>query len=123
MISIKRFLFGLTRSSLLGLIIGWVFSYMSFVIPVDRLRETNTLIAFHHPKPGYPVHILLVPKRKLGGLLDLGTADSDFLVDLFQTVQSLVTELNLEPRGYRLISNGGCYQDVPHLHFHLIAGE
>ncbi|MEZ4510613.1 MAG: hypothetical protein R3C62_01950 [Chloroflexota bacterium] len=39
---------------------------MSFLIPVQRLRETATLLAFHHPKPSYPLHILLVPKRPLG---------------------------------------------------------
>jgi diadenosine tetraphosphate (Ap4A) HIT family hydrolase len=51
----------------------------------------------------------------------LAAADTDFLLDLIQTVQSLVKELNLEASGYRLIANGGAYQDVPHLHFHLIS--
>ena len=93
------------------------------MIPVQRLRETETLIAFHHPRPNYPVHILLVPKRSLDSLMALQTSDADFLTDLFQTVQSLVREFNLETRGYRLINNGGAYQDVPHLHFHLITDE
>lgn len=94
---------------------------MSFTIPVNRLRETKTLIAFYHPKANYPTHILIVPKRNIGNLSELSAADSDFMVDLFQTVQSLIAELNLDSRGYRLITNGGKYQDVPHLHFHLIA--
>ena len=93
---------------------------MSFLLPVERLRETRTLIAFHHPRPGYSVHILLVPKRRLGSLLDLSAADADFTADLFETVQSLVAEFELEKRGYRLIANGGPYQEVPYLHFHLI---
>lgn len=94
---------------------------MSFAIPVQRLRETKTLIAFHHPKPSYSLHILIVPKRSIAHLGALTAADSDFIVDLFQNVQSLVDELHLDSRGYRLITNGGKYQDVPHLHFHLIA--
>ena len=36
-------------------------------------------------------------------------------------MNSLVAELQLEKRGYRLIANGGAYQDVPHLHFHLVS--
>lgn len=95
---------------------------MSFALPVAKLRETDTLIAFYHPRPSYAVHILLVPKRKLAGLSDLTPADADFTADLFQVVNSLVAELQLEKRGYRLIANGGAYQDVPHLHFHLVSG-
>lgn len=94
---------------------------MSFAIPVRRLRETDTLIVFHHPTPGYPLHILLVPKKSIGGLGDLSAADAAFMVDLFATVRDLVAEFDLESRGYRLIANGGAYQDVPLLHFHLIS--
>src|SRR5713226_9600141 len=100
---------------------GWIFTHMSFAIPVHRLRETATLMAFHHPQPGYPVHILLVPKKAIANLAALAPADADFMVDLFATVQSLVAELGLETSGYRLIANGGPYQAVPQLHFHLIS--
>lgn len=94
---------------------------MSFAMPVRRLRETDTLIAFHHPQPSYPVHILLVPKKALGDLSELTPADSGFLVDLFQIVGQLVAEFDLESSGYRLIVNGGKYQNVPQLHFHLVS--
>lgn len=103
-------------------LVHWTFSYMSFVIPVKRLRQTKSLIAFHHPRPGHPIHILLVPTRNLRHLLDLTPADTDLMADLFQTVASLVQEFQLEERGYRLITNGGPYQEIPHLHFHLISG-
>jgi diadenosine tetraphosphate (Ap4A) HIT family hydrolase len=42
---------------------------------------------------------------------------------LFVTVCELNEDLNLEERGYRLIVNGGEYQEFPQLHFHLISGE
>jgi histidine triad (HIT) family protein len=118
---LSKILFRLARSSFGKFLIGWGFTYMSFAIPVNRLRETKTLIAFYHPKPSYMLHILIVPKRNIAQLGALTAADSDFMVDLFQNVQSLVDELDLEARGYRLIANGGKYQDVPHLHFHLVA--
>ncbi len=95
---------------------------MSFIIPVQRLRETKTLLAFHHPSPNYSVHILIIPKRALTKLTDLTPSDADFTIDLFTTVGSLVREFDLEQQGYRLICNGGRYQDVPHLHFHLVSG-
>lgn len=94
---------------------------MSFAIPVQRLKETDTLLAFHHPRPAYPVHVLIVPKRAYPSWLELPPDDALFLSDLVRVVQELVGELGLEGRGYRLVVNGGAYQDVPQLHFHLIS--
>ncbi len=99
------------------------FRYMNFAIPVNRLRETATLMAFEHPSPSYPVHILVVPKRAYASLMELPPDDGAFLRDLVETVQSLVRELGLAEGGYRLIANGGAYQDAPILHFHLVSGN
>jgi histidine triad (HIT) family protein len=103
------------------LFIQSAFTHMSELLPVERLRETETLIAFPHPQPSHPTHILLVPKRPYASLAALPVDDAAFLHDLLATVQDLVRELGLEDGGYRLIVNGGAYQDVPHLHFHLVA--
>lgn len=100
-------------------LIGWVFAHMSFAIPVKRLRETETLMAFHHPRPFYPFHVLLVPKKAVVSLKELDATDTAFLTDLYSTVQNLVNEFRLP--AYRLIVNGGEFQDFPQLHFHLIS--
>ncbi len=118
-----RFLFRLARTAVGRRLIGWVFEHGSSVIPVRRLHETGTLVAFYHPTPSHPVHVLLVPKKAVGSLTDLTPADALFLADLFDTVRRLVAELKLEEAGYRLIVNGGQYQDVPQLHFHLVSGK
>ncbi|MBV6397300.1 MAG: hypothetical protein HFACDABA_02910 [Anaerolineales bacterium] len=92
---------------------------MSFAIPVKRLRETGTLMAFYHPTPSYPFHVLIVPKKAIASLTELDPNDAAFLADLYSTVQHLVNEFKLP--AYRLIVNGGEFQEVPQLHFHLIA--
>ncbi len=99
----------------------WTWSCMNEHLPVHYLRQTETLLAFSHPRPVYPVHILLVPKRPISSMKELTSADAQFLVDVFACVQSLVEEFGLDEKGYRLIINGGPYQDVPQLHFHLIS--
>ncbi|UCF28282.1 MAG: HIT domain-containing protein [Chloroflexota bacterium] len=101
----------------------WGLINMNDWLPINKISETDSLICFHHPQPVYPVHILLVPKEKLYDLTQLKTEDSEFLQDLFATVQSLIADLDLEEKGYRLILNGGEYQDFPQLHFHLTSGE
>jgi histidine triad (HIT) family protein len=116
-------LLALARTHLAGRVLREMFAHMSFAIPVRRLRETPTLLAFYHPSPSYPVHILLVPRRSYASLLELSPEDSEFQRDLFAVVQDLVRELGLESRGYRLVANGGAFQDAPILHFHLIAEQ
>jgi histidine triad (HIT) family protein len=101
--------------------IGWIFANMSSAIPVKRLHETETLMAFHHPNPSYPFHVLLVPKKAILSLNDLDTRDTSFLTDLYSTVQNLIDEFQLP--AYRLIVNGGEFQDFPQLHFHLISDK
>jgi histidine triad (HIT) family protein len=99
---------------------GWIFAHMSFLIPVKRLRETDSLLAFHHPNPTHPFHVLLVPKKELRSFADLQPTDP-FMVDLVTCAQSIVTEYHLP--AYRLIVNGGEYQEFPHLHFHLVSDQ
>lgn len=96
-----------------------MFEHMSFALPVKRLRETETLLAFYHPKPAYKFHVLLVPKKAVASLKEFDSKDPTFLTDLYTTVQSLVDEFQLP--AYRLIVNGGAYQDFPQLHFHLVS--
>jgi histidine triad (HIT) family protein len=96
----------------------WMLNHLPFAIPVERLRETNSLMAFFHPRPDYPIHVIFVPKKAIRSLADLDPADP-FLADLVSAVQSLVVEYHLP--AYRLIVNGGEYQEFPHLHFHLIS--
>jgi len=100
---------------------SFIFTRMSFLVPTERLRETDTLLAFHHPRPAYPFHVVLVPRQAIPNLMALNPSNAKFLSERFETVQSLVTEFQLP--AYRLILNGGEYQDFPHLHFHLISEE
>jgi histidine triad (HIT) family protein len=118
---LANFTFKLARSHFGQRVIVLVFTKMDFLLPVQRLRDTPNLLAFHHPQPSYPLHILIVPKRSLAGLQDLSPEDQGLLFEIFQTVQSLVSEFNLEATGYRVVVNGGKVQDIPLLHFHLIS--
>ncbi len=97
----------------------WLLVHAPFLIPVKRLRETKALLAFAHPQPEYAFHVIIVPRKQVASFADLDPADP-FLPDLVTSVHSLVAENQLT--AYRLIVNGGEYQDIPHLHFHLISG-
>lgn len=120
---LRRTAGGQVGKRLIGRLFSWGVMYMSFAIPVKRLRETPSVLAFMHPQPAYPLHILLVPRRSIASFGALAPQDADVLQELVQTAQSLVQEYELEKYGYRLIINGGPNQDFPHLHVHLVSNS
>lgn len=107
---------------LMRIIFFWCLENMSELLPVNIISETRSLICFYHPQPAYPVHILLVTKKDIRDLSQLDPMEDEFLPDMFNTVRTLIEELDLEKKGYRLIVNGGEYQEFPQLHFHLVSG-
>lgn len=115
-----RFALLFSRSHFAGAFAGWGFAHTAALLPLDRLYETERVVAFRHPRPAHPVHILIVPKQAIPHLLALGEADIPILWDVLRAVQHLVRALRLEA-GYRLVANGGQYQDVRQLHFHLVS--
>jgi histidine triad (HIT) family protein len=118
---IASLLFGVARGPVGEWLAGWVFAYASRLLPIRRRYESRRVVAFDHPRPSYPVHILIVPKKAIRGFEELGKADLLILADTFAAAQLLIEDLELAERGYRLIVNGGAYQDVRQLHFHLIS--
>lgn len=124
---VGRYAFRALRSTLhlrpVRLAFTWWMVNMSDFLPVQKISETKALLCFYHPQPVYPIHILLVPKEDIRDLSQLAPKGGGFLTDLLETVGKLVEELNLQEKGYRLIVNGGPYQEFPHLHFHLVSGE
>lgn len=117
---VGRLLFKVARSRAGGVLVRWGFSHASAAIPVRRLAETERVLAFYHPKPSYPLHVLIVPKHSVPTLLALNDAHLPIMSDVIRVTQQLVRELRLHEGGYTLMVNGGAYQDVRQLHFHLV---
>jgi histidine triad (HIT) family protein len=119
---ILRIVRSIAHVPLLARLFIWMIDTFPSALPLSRLRETPTMLAFFHPDPSHGYHVLLVPRKPIPSLADLDpVADASFLADLFAAVQSLVDEYRLP--AYRLIVNGGGYQDFSCLHFHLVSGS
>lgn len=87
----------------------------------DKLIENDLVVAFYHPQPVHKVHILIIPKKKIESLMSITSADFPIVNEIIMISQKLVTQLNLGKSGFRLLVNGGAYQDVKQIHFHLIS--
>lgn len=118
---ILKVFYSISKTGFGSHLLRWMVLNMNDILPVNRVRETPALLAIFHPQPSYPFHILLIPKQAKKDISEINVQDQEFLVELFQVVYSIVQEFGLIDKGYRLIVNGGCYQDVELLHFHLIS--
>lgn len=99
--------------------------YCDFVfskkIKVNVIKETNNLLAFHHTKPSWTTHIVIVPKQHVTKLTEL--ENMDLVSEVFEVAKQIILELGLNGKNFKIVTNGGEFQDSKHLHFHLLSGE
>ncbi len=117
---VREWLMRLVRSRGAAPLVRLAFAHLPNRAP-GLLAQTDRVVAFRHPRPTHRVHILFVPRRPVPSLMPLGADDSSLLADVVAMAQTLIRENGLEATGYRLIVNGGPYQEVGQLHFHLVA--
>ena len=91
--------------------------------PVKKVLETENVLAFHHTRPFYPVHLVVIPKTHVGSLLTLGEKDNPLLLELFDVIRQVASRVVEEQGACRVITNLGEYQDSKHLHWHIAAGQ
>ena len=90
---------------------------------VEVVVETAEVLAFRHTRPFWPVHIVVVPKRHVPSLVDLGGADETLLHEVLAVVRRVASEVTREYGACRVLTNLGRYQDSKHLHFHVNSGD
>jgi histidine triad (HIT) family protein len=90
---------------------------------VEIVRETDNVLAYHHTRPFWPAHIVVIPKRHISSLLTLADSDGPLLLELLKVVREVAAEVLAEHGACRVLTNLGRYQDSKHLHWHVSAGE
>jgi histidine triad (HIT) family protein len=91
--------------------------------PVQKIFETDNVLAYHHTRPYYPVHIVAIPKRHIPSLITLEEGDNTLLIELMDIVKKVASQVVSEHGACRVITNLGKYQDSKHLHFHVVFGQ
>lgn len=89
------------------------------------VHADDEIVAFHDVAPQAPTHVLVIPRRHVATLLDLGPEGSHILGRMQMTAIQVARELGLDRRGFRLVVN--CLeeagQSVFHIHLHLLGGR
>lgn len=91
--------------------------------PIDVVLEDHDVLAFHHTRPFWPVHVVVVPTQHVDSLLTLDQARPGLVVALLGAVQRVADAVVREHGAAGVLTNLGAYQDSKHLHVHVHAGE
>lgn len=94
-------------------------------IPADIVYEDEYCLAFHDIQPQAPVHVLVIPKRRIENVAGLQDGDQELAGKLLLAVRNVASQLELSDGGYRVVANCGVNggQSVDHLHLHVLGGR
>jgi histidine triad (HIT) family protein len=94
-------------------------------IPAKMIYTDERAVAFSDINPQAPLHALVVPRKHVASLAELGDDDRELCGHLFQVAAKLAAA---DPRcagGWRTVVNTGADagQTVFHLHVHVLGGR
>ena len=92
--------------------------------PAKIIFENEYITAFEDIEPSAPVHILIIPNKKISSLNEIEEQDSIYLSKILLAAKEIARQVGIEKTGYRLITNCGSDggQEINYLHFHLVGG-
>jgi histidine triad (HIT) family protein len=94
-------------------------------IPGTFVYEDEDVVAIRDINPAAPVHVLVIPRKPIPSLAELGDEDAELAGRILLAVRKVAEQEGLAERGYRVVVNTGQEggQSVPHLHFHILGGK
>lgn len=101
--------------------------YCDVAIPhVSQLQvehDDEWILAFHHTRPFWANHIVVVPRKHIASLTTATAEDEEWMRRLFLVVQTLARRLEQRDGAASVMTNLGQFQDSKHLHVHIHDGR
>jgi len=94
-------------------------------VPSDKVYEDEIAYAFKDINPAAPHHVLIIPRKHIASINEVGEDDEKILGHLFTVARKLAKEFRIDGPGYRFVvnTNQGAGQTVFHVHVHLLGGR
>jgi len=89
------------------------------------VHEDHELVAIRDINPQAPLHLLIIPRRHISTLNDLGPHDDALVGSMVRAASAIAKEHGYADDGYRTVlnCNSAAGQTVFHIHLHLLAGR
>jgi len=93
-------------------------------IPAEIVYQDEDVLAFKDVKPAAPVHILIIPKKHLSSVAEIGSEDTLLMGKLIAVAKKLAEDFGIAESGYKLLIRvgKGAGQEIMHIHLHLMGG-
>ena len=94
-------------------------------IPADIVYESDSAIASRDVSPQAPTHVLVIPRKHIATINDLGEDDQEIVGSLYLAAKDIARAEGLSDEGYRAVMNcnEGAGQSVFHIHLHVLGGR
>lgn len=94
-------------------------------IPADIVYEDEEVLAFRDINPQAPLHVLVIPKKRVSTLNDVAEEDDRLLGKLLRVARDIAKQAGHADDGYRVVMNcnQAAGQTVFHIHLHVLAGR
>lgn len=91
----------------------------------EFLYESENVVAFNDLAPVAGTHVLVIPRRHLSSVAEIGECDKGLLAEVIVAANQVAADRGIVESGYRILTNHGkdAGQTVFHLHFHLLGGN
>lgn len=94
-------------------------------IPAEIVHGDDGFVAFRDIAPKAPVHVLVIPRRHVASMDEVGGLTAEERADMLLFIAEVARKEGLVQRGYRVTANHGpdALQSVFHLHWHVMGGR
>ena len=94
-------------------------------IPGTFVYQDDQLVVLNDINPQAPMHLLVIPRKHIASLNDVGTADDALVGSMLRRAAALAGQHGYDQRGYRAVfnTNREAGQTVFHIHLHVLAGR
>lgn len=94
-------------------------------IPAKLVHEDAEIVAFEDVNPQAPVHLLVLPRKHVATLNDLGPEDDAVAGRMYRVAAALAKARGIAEKGWRAAVNVNrdAHQLVFHVHLHVLGGR
>lgn len=94
-------------------------------VEVDKVYEDDEILAFKDINPQAPIHVLIIPKRHIPSVLEVGEDAVGVMGHMIKVAGDIAKGMGIAEKGFRLVMN--CNRDagqaIFHIHLHLLGGR